>query len=384
VLVDLLRELAGDAERVLYSKIRSVLIKQDPSVYERAGVKKFKQYIKLAVRAGVVIKGGKGARRWLSLLLPIGNADSFASAVVESNSVFSSSDLSNLPSLAPTFPSPTTDATTNSLPKTQTDPLGQTCSPESTPDTQHNWPTVSPEESPVNANPHFMPYEFATLAQMIKEHHGDRVTVLSQTIRHKFHLRDAFAYQRTGVKTFNQYVSLAVQAGVVIAGGISDGRWMCLHPSYHATSVTTPRLVQPTSAPVEPCYPEISSLICYPLPEISGEGIPSNAPMVSPVITLTAILDAAQQTHSNSRPGAVPHEFAPLVEVLSKLEGEGSTLRFLRETVRVALVARDPQAFRRAGVKKFKAYLRLAVAMKLVKLEGHGDGMWISLHPWLR
>jgi hypothetical protein len=134
VLVDLLRELAGDAERVLYSKIRSVLVKRDPSVYERAGVKKFKQYIQLAVRAGVVIKGGKGARRWLSLLLPIGHADSFASAVVESNSVFPSSDLSNLPSLAPTFPSPTTDATTNSLPETQTDPLGQTCSPESTPD----------------------------------------------------------------------------------------------------------------------------------------------------------------------------------------------------------------------------------------------------------
>jgi len=73
-----------------------------------------------------------------------------------------------------------------------------------------------------------------------------------------------------------------------------------------------------------------------------------------------------------------------LVEVLSKLEGKGSTLRFLQEMVRVALVAQDPQAFGQVGVKKFKAYLCLAVAMKLVKLEGHGNGMWISLHPWLR
>jgi len=68
VLVDLLRELAGNAEQVLYSKIRSILVKRDPSVYERAGVKKFKQYIQLAVHAGVVIKGGKGTHCWLSLL----------------------------------------------------------------------------------------------------------------------------------------------------------------------------------------------------------------------------------------------------------------------------------------------------------------------------
>jgi len=100
---------------------------------------------------------------------------------------------------------------------------------------------------------------------------------------------------------------------MVIAGGASDGWWMCLHHSYHATSVAAPRLIRPTTAPLEPFSPEISSPMCNLQPEISGD-----APMVSPLIPLTAISDAAQQTDSNSR-GAVPYEFGPLVEVLSEL-----------------------------------------------------------------
>jgi hypothetical protein len=78
---------------------------------------------------------------------------------------------------------------------------------------------------------------------------------------------------------------------------------------------------------------------------------------------------------------AVPDEFSLLVEVLRGLGGPA--LQFLRETVRVALMSRDPQAFERAGVGKFKAYLRLAVVANVVKLQGRGYEMCISLHPRL-
>jgi hypothetical protein len=381
VLVDVVKEHGGNAAQALRSNIMSMLEQRGPFVYERAGVKGFNKYMKLAMNAGVIMEGGKGPLRWVSLLPSIQYADFPALAPSGSELVFPSLACSNLSPPAPTFALQEINTRASCLPDVPTQSFvdfGQTCSQESAPERENNCPTASyPEQSPVNVDPLCIPSEFVTLVQLIKEHHGGQVQVLYKTIRHTFCLRDAFAYRRAGVKTFKQYVSLAVQAGVVITGGASDGRWMCLHPSYHAASVAAPRLIRPTSAPLEPFSPEISSPICNSQPEISGD-----APMVSPVIPLTAISDAAQQTDSNSR-GAVPYEFAPLVEVLSELAGEGSTLRFLRETVRVALIARDPQAFERAGVKKFKACLRLAVAVKLVKLEGSGDRMWISLHPWL-
>ena len=87
-----------------------------------------------------------------------------------------------------------------------------------------------------------------------------------------------------------------------------------------------------------------------------------------------------QQTHINTHPsGAVLDEFVLLVEVLRGFEGPA-----VREAVRVVLIARDPQVFGRAGVAKFRPYLRLAVAANVVVLQGHGDRMWISLHPRLR
>jgi hypothetical protein len=380
VLVDVVKEHGSNAAPALRSKIMSVLEQRGQFVYEMAGVKGFNEYMKLAMNAGVIMEGGKGPLRWVSLLPSIQYAD-FLALAPRSELVFPSLASSNLSPPAPTFALQEINTRASCPPDASTQSFvdfGQACSQESALERENNCPAASyPEQSPVNVDPLCIPSEFVTLVQLIKEHHGGQVQVLYKTIRHTFCLRDAFAYQRAGVKTFEQYVSLAVQAGVVIAGGASDGRWMCLHPSYHATSVAAPRLTRPTSAPLEPFSPNISSPLCNSQPEISGD-----APMVSPVIPLTAISEAAQQTDSNSH-RAVPYEFAPLVEVLSELAGEGSTLRFLRETVRVAVIARDPQAFERAGVKKFRAYLRLAVAIKLVKLEGSGDTMWISLYPWL-
>jgi hypothetical protein len=388
VLVDVVKEHGGNAAQALRSNIMSVLEQRDPLVYKRAGVTGFKKYMKLAMNAGVIMEGGKAPLRWVSLLPSVQDADFLALAPTTSKPVLPSLACSNLLPPAPTFPLQEIHTAASSLTDAPTDSfvdLGQTCSLESAPERENDCPTaLCPEQLLVNVNPPCIPSEFVALVQVIKEHHGGKVQVLYKMIKDTILQRDALVYKKIGVEKFKQYVSLAVQAGVVIAGGVSDGRWMCLHPSYHTTNVAAPRLYQLTSAPVEPCSPEISSPICNSQPEISGEGVPSNAPTVSPEITLIAISDAAQQTHSNSRPGAVPYEFAPLVEVLSELEGEGSILRFLRERVRVVLVARDPQAFGRAGVKKFKAYLRLAVAANLVKLEGNGDGMWISLHPRLR
>jgi len=49
------------------SIVAEKLLKQDALVYKRAGVKKFKEYVALAVKAQVVIIGGSEAEAWISL-----------------------------------------------------------------------------------------------------------------------------------------------------------------------------------------------------------------------------------------------------------------------------------------------------------------------------
>jgi hypothetical protein len=91
VLVDVIKEQSDNATQVLCSKITPVLKQRDPFLYEKAGVPGFTQYIKLALAAGVITQGGKGALRWISLLPSIQYADFLASAPARSESIFSSS-----------------------------------------------------------------------------------------------------------------------------------------------------------------------------------------------------------------------------------------------------------------------------------------------------
>ncbi|KIM83400.1 hypothetical protein PILCRDRAFT_819638 [Piloderma croceum F 1598] len=391
-LVALVREHAGNAGQVMCSKISNVLVQQDPSVYQRAGVTRFKQYIKLAISAGVLTAGGEGDRRWVSLP-PAENV--IASASIGSNSLSPSLDSSTFPSSAPTsssqnvtiIPSGQSEAPIEALVDSD-----QTHNPESALERLRRWPTALPAEvdSPLdNCHPIPLPSEFSILVRMITEHHGE---VLYKTIRHTFRVRDPFAYKRTGVETFRQYISLAVRAGVVFAGGGGSGRWMSLRSNYHAA--TAPISMWSTIVPANMLSAEVSSSICHSLPEIDdGQRVSSNPETVSPPIpTPTSTVPpttlpeaiAIDPTHMNSHAAdAVPAEFVPLVEALRGL-GSPALVQFLRETVRVALMARDPQAFERAGVGKFRAYLRLAVIANVVMLQGHGHALCISLHPRLR
>lgn len=183
-LVALVREKAGNAAPVMCSKIRDVLVRRDPSVYERAGVKRFKQYINLAVSAGVLIAGGKGARRWISLLPADRDANVLASASIGSN----------LSSLSPTLSSPNISVIADD----QSDPpieavveSGQTYSAESALQRLRSWPTALPTagEKPLdNRHPIPLPSEFAILVRVIREHHGDEVNVLYKMIRHAFYM----------------------------------------------------------------------------------------------------------------------------------------------------------------------------------------------------
>ena len=66
VLVDVVKEHGGNAAPALRSNIMSVLEQRGPFIYERAGVKGFNEYMKLAMNAGVIMEGGKGPLRWVS------------------------------------------------------------------------------------------------------------------------------------------------------------------------------------------------------------------------------------------------------------------------------------------------------------------------------
>jgi len=184
VLVTLVREKAGNEGQVMCSEIRDVLVQQNPSVYQRAGVKKFKQYINLAISAGVLIAGGKGAHRWISLL-PANRSEDVASASIGSNSVPSSLDSSTFPSSAPIsssqnvtiVPSDQSEAPIEALVESS-----QTHSPESALERLRRWPTALLEKSPLGSRHSIpLPSKFSILVRMIMEHHGDKVHVLYKT-----------------------------------------------------------------------------------------------------------------------------------------------------------------------------------------------------------
>ena len=64
---ELRRQLASGVSRPSRSAVAIEIKKQDPLVYERAGVTKFKEYSALAVQARVVVIGGLAGDAWISL-----------------------------------------------------------------------------------------------------------------------------------------------------------------------------------------------------------------------------------------------------------------------------------------------------------------------------
>ena len=394
ILVDVIKEQSGNGAQVLRSKIMPALDKRDPFVYETAGVRGFKKYIKLAIAAGVITQDAKGALRQISLLPSIQYADFLASAPAGSESIFPSSTsfnlLSPIPSCSPgEINTSARDPASNTPMDTFSSP-GQTCTLESVPARVLNQPAVScPHESLVTVSSLGISHEFTILVRMLKEHYGGQVQVLYKAIGDTILLRDACVYTRVGVKKFKEYVSLAVRAGIVIAGGGGVGRWMCLHPRYYTTNATDSTLMFPTSSPTHPCLLEFSSLICNSQPKVSGEDLTCNAPAVSPVISSsassstlaappTATTNPVEQMHSKESSEAVPEKFDSLAAVLIEMGDQDSTLQFLRDMVRVALLASEPQVFKRAGVEEFKAYIDLAMTADIVGLPGIGGRTWIS------
>ena len=74
---ELRRQLASGVSRPSRSTVAIEIKKQDPLVYERAGVTKFKEYSALAVQARVVVIGGIAGDAWISLpCIPTANVPS--------------------------------------------------------------------------------------------------------------------------------------------------------------------------------------------------------------------------------------------------------------------------------------------------------------------
>ena len=73
-------------------------------------------------------------------------------------------------------------------------------------------------------------------------------------------------------------------------------------------------------------------------------------------------------------------KFQPLIDILDSALHSGHTI-MLRSKVSLELSTKSPNAYREAGVTKFKEYTTLAKQYGIVELGGSGGLAWISLHP---
>ena len=177
-LVNLIREQADKSAQVSMSKIGEVLLERDPSVYQKAGVTKLRKYIRLAVAAGFVIKGGEADQAWVSLHPSIRLTDMVTPADIASPSasyVHSNSDRSRT-----------------------------------------------------------VPHRFVSLVNVLRHLGGSAAQFLRETVRVTLLQHDPQAITAVGVQKFRAYLRLAVAANVVTLTGSGDEMQISLHPRLHA------------------------------------------------------------------------------------------------------------------------------------------------------
>ncbi|KIJ69488.1 hypothetical protein HYDPIDRAFT_106117 [Hydnomerulius pinastri MD-312] len=206
----LLLARAKGVERPLRTNISMDLIQYDNAVYKRAGVTKFKHYVALAAKAGLIKEGGIALDAWIALhpswfteAQQTGNAklnskatetttgaDRFASSIERhASSISTESSMSSASSPAP--------QEGGSLPHV---------------------PLHSPE-----IPAYFQPL-IDTLVRM-------RDNGFHQTLRSLVGLSlGAQVYARAGVPGFKEYIVCATEARLVQCGGEGGHAWMRLHP----------------------------------------------------------------------------------------------------------------------------------------------------------
>lgn len=387
--------LAEDPEP-RFSTVCPRLLKKNPSVYEDAGVTKFKEYVEAAAEAGVVtVRGVRNGDGWLKLCLAYRNPPVHSST--------SASTVSTPPTRAVSTPFPFTPLVdflkskqlTSAQPIPFSDILAHLISTLGYPDLLSLYNSVPGVTTfgqyldaaiasgvvslvsgttlsrdalvslrdvkfgvgprlpvPVNpASPRRGPFEplISNLTRLW--HEGKQEPMLSE-IHPLILAQDIMAYGRVGATTIKDYVIKAAIANLVVYDPLvmPGGTFMA----------STVRLCEPPSqSPEDPPPPAHS--------DVSATLLPSFPPSQE---------IAASQPPAN----LTPNSFRDIVAVLKKLRASTGEMESRFSSVVPLLLKRKPHIYTSVGVTKFKDYVILAMENGVVRVRGmkQGDG-WVSL-----
>jgi hypothetical protein len=213
--------------------------------------------------------------------------------------------------------------------------------------------------------------------------HPLRSTVASDLVQ-----SDSQVYQRAGVsnpkKKFRNYAAMAEKAGIIELGG----DWIALHPNWFGVDDITSihsfsnRVPSPTSDPPKAIQSPL--LTGSETPQIERTTLSQTPTYTSPKPKSPESSNTLPTLPSDRQDGvsraAIPPQFQPLIDILIWMRARGS-YPTLKSVVK-GLLGKDVYA--RAGVSKFRKYVRKASQAQLVQFGGDGDQEWIRLHPELQ
>lgn len=395
VLNDL--RLAEDPEP-RFSTVGPRLLKRNPSIYDGAGVTKFKEYVEAAVEVGVItVRGVKNGDGWLKLCPayrnpPVHSSTSPSTVSTPPTRPTSTAfpfvplvDFLKSRQLTSTQPIPFSDILThlistvgypdllslyNSVPGVTTFSQyldaaitsgvvslvsGTTASRDALVSLRDTMATlgVGPQ-LPVPINPTISqhgPFEplINNLTKLWRE--GKQEPMLSE-IHPLILAQDIMAYGRVGAMTIKDYVMKAAAVNLVIYDPL-----VMPGVSFMASTV---RLREPPLQLLDNPSPPVQSTV-------------SATPLLSfPPLQETTISPPPVTATANS--------FQDLVSVLTKLRASTGESESRFSSVVPLLLKRKPNAYASVGVEKFKDYIILAMETGVVRIRGmkQGDG-WVSL-----
>ena len=389
--------LAEDPEP-RFSTVGPRLLRKNPSIYENAGVTKFKEYVEAAVEAGIVtVRGVKNGDGWLKL------CPAYRNPPVHSST--SASTASTPPTRATNTPSPfaplvdflKSKQLTNAQPVPFSDILAHLTSTLGYPDlfslyasvpgvmtfsqyvdaaitsglislvsgtTASGDALVSLHDSkpplgvgiqfpvPINpATPQHGPFEplISNLTKLWRE--GKQEPMLSE-IHPLILAQDIMAYGRVGAVTVKDYIIKAATANLVIYDPL-------VMPGVSFMASTVRLREPPSQLPDSPSTSTQLNVSAAPLPSLPS---------------------SQEVTVSPSSVNVTPSSFRDLAAVLTKLRASTGESESRFSSVVPLLLKRRPNAYASVGVAKFKDYVILAMENGVVRIRGmkQGDG-WVSL-----
>jgi hypothetical protein len=327
-------------------------------------MKNFREYIALAVKAGIVATGGVEGRDWMSLhpawqpILPLTSSaikappPKFSGKEVKDSSAMISQQILPIREQAIAITESAAIGEVQHpdvvLQPSLTEINGQNTRmtvPSSSVTTTHVAYVSSPEiaiadhirvdiSSPIinfdSLPSKSVPPEFIILVNELKAQQKRGVFRPSRSnVAIDLVKQDSSVYSRAGVSKFKDYIALAVEAQIVVIGGTQGDAWISLASKQDET------------------------------PVLRSKG--------------TAI-----STLGTSNTPQVPAQFRTLVEQLRKSRLNGVE-RPLRSAVGYALVGQSQSLYQDAGFKSFKEYAAAAEKAGIIQLGGSDGQAWISL-----